>query len=90
MKKAGIDPQGDFASGMEQAITHVSVKTPFGTKTFEITMGLGKPDGSGNLYPGYGVMHYEVLEKSGIPSGVPESGQIVRNYYTDMGPLWKA
>ncbi len=87
MKKAGIDPQGDFASGMEQAITHVSVKTPFGTKTFEITMGLGKPDGSGNLYPGYGVMHYEVLEKGGIPSDVPVSGQIVRNYYTDMGPF---
>ena len=87
MKKAGIDPQGDFASGMEQAITHVSVKTPFGMKTFEITMGLGKPDGSGNLYPGYGVMHYEVLEKGGIPSDVPESGQIVRNYYTDMGPF---
>ena len=85
MKKAGIDPQGDFASGMEQAITHVSVKTPFGIKTFEITMGLGKPDGSGNLYPGYSVMHYEVLEKGGIPSGVPKSGQIVRNCYTDMG-----
>ncbi len=87
MKKAGIDPQGDFASGMEQAITHVSVKTPFGIKTFEITMGLGKTDGSGNLYPGYSVMHYEVLEKGGIPSEVPKSGQIVRNYYTDMGPF---
>ncbi len=87
MKKTGIDPQGDFASGTEQAITHVSVKTPFGMKTFEITMGLGKPDSSGNLYPGYSVMHYEVLEKGGIPSDVPKSGQIVRNYYTDMGPF---
>ncbi len=85
MKKAGIDPDGDFASGMEQAITHISVTTPYGTKTLEITMGIGKPDSSGNLYPGYSVMHYEILEKSGIPSDVPVSGQIVRNHYADMG-----
>ena len=85
MKKAGIDPDGDFASGMEQAITHISVDTAYGKKTFEITMGLSKPDGSGSLYPGYGVMHYEILEKNGIPSDLPASGQIVRNYYTDMG-----
>ncbi|MDE7312613.1 MAG: leucine-rich repeat protein [Eubacterium sp.] len=85
MKKAGIDPDGDFASGMEQAITHISVNTKYGTKIFEITMGLGQPDGSGNLYPGYSVMHYEILEKSGVPSDVPVSGQIVRDYYADMG-----
>ncbi|MDE7312612.1 MAG: leucine-rich repeat protein, partial [Eubacterium sp.] len=85
MKKAGIDPDGDFSSGMEQAITHISVNTKYGTKTFEITMGLGQPDSSGNLYPGYSVMHYEVLEKSGVPSDVPVSGQIVRDYYADMG-----
>ncbi|MDE7312614.1 MAG: leucine-rich repeat protein [Eubacterium sp.] len=85
MKKVGIDPDGDFASGMEQAITHISVNTKYGTKTFEITMGLGQPDSSGNLYPGYSVMHYEVLEKSGVPSDVPVSGQIVRDYYADMG-----
>ncbi len=85
MKKAGIDPDGDFASGMEQAITHISVNTPYGIKTLEITMGLGKPDSTGNLYPGYSIMHYEILEKNGIPSDVPVSGQIVRNDYTDMG-----
>ncbi len=87
MKKSGIDPQGDFASGIEQAITHVCVETKFGIKTFEITIDIGKPDGSRNLYPVYGAMHYEVLEKGGIPSDVPKSGQIGSNSYADMGPF---
>ncbi len=86
-KKAGIDPQGDFLSGAEQAITHVSVKTAFGTKTFTITLDLGKPDSGGSLYPSYGAMHYEVLPKGGIPSDVPVSGQFGKASYADLGPF---
>lgn len=85
MKKAGIDPQGSFADGIEQAVTHICIKTAYGTKTFEITLDLGKPDSSGNLYPAYGAMHYEVLEKDGIPSDVPKEGRIGRESYADMG-----
>ena len=84
MKKAGIDPQGDFVSGTEQAITHISAETKYGPKVFEITLNLGKPDGSGNLYPSYGSMHYEILEKENIPSDVPASGQIGKASYADM------
>lgn len=85
MKKAGIDPQGDFISGTEQAITHISVETKYGPKTFEVTLNLGKPDDSNNLYPAYGIMHYEVLEKEGIASDVPMSGRIGKESYADMG-----
>ncbi len=85
MKKAGIDPQGDVASGTERAVTHVSVETKYGPKTFEITLNLGKPDAGGNLYPAYGAMHYEILEKENIPSDLPESGQIGKTAYTDLG-----
>jgi len=85
MKKAGIDPQGDFTSGTEQAITHISVETKYGPKTFEVTLTLGAPDGSGNLYPAYGVMQYEILEKDSIPSEIPKSGQIGKASYTEMG-----
>ena len=85
MKKAGIDPQGDFASGKEQAITHICVETKYGAKTFEVMLDLGKPDNSGNLYPAYGAMHYEILEKGNIPSDLPDSGQIGRDSYEDLG-----
>lgn len=85
MKKTGIDPQGDFASGKEQAVTHISADTKYGKKTFEITLELGKSDGSTNLYPVYGAMYYEVIPKDGIPSDVPVNGQIGRNSYADMG-----
>ena len=86
-KKAGIDPEGDFAAGTERAITHISVETVYGPKTFEFTLDLGKPDSSGNLYPAYGTMHYEVLEKSGIPSDVPKSGTAGQSTYTGLGPF---
>lgn len=84
MKKAGIDPEGDFASGREQAVTHISVMTKYGPKTFEITLDLGAPDGSGNLYPAYGAMRYEILEKRGIPAGLPTEGMIGKASYPDM------
>ncbi len=84
MKKSGVDPQGDFASGTERAITHVSVETKYGRKTLEITLDLGKPDGGGNLYPSYGAMRYEILPKGGVPSDVPTSGQIGKSAYTDL------
>lgn len=87
MKKAGINPEGDFASGTEQAVTHISVETQYGPKVFEITLDLGKPDGSGSLYPAFGAMRYEVLDKTGIPSGVPTSGQIGKAPYTNMKPF---
>lgn len=90
MKKAGIDPQGSFADGTELAVTHICIKTAYGTKTFEITLDLGKPDSSGNLYPAYGAMHYEVLEKDGIPSDVPKEGQIGRESYADMGTFMES
>ncbi len=86
-KKSGIDPQGDFRSGKEQAITHVVAETKYGTRTFEITLDLGVPDSSGNLYPTYGTMRYEVLEKGSLPTDLPLSGQIGRSTYTDLGPL---
>lgn len=86
-KKSGIDPQGDFASGTEQAVTHVVAETKYGTRTFEVTLDLGAPDGSGNLYPSYGAMHYEVLEKGNLPSDLPLSGRIGRSTYTDLGPF---
>ena len=85
MKKAGIDPHGDFASGREQAVTHMCVDTKYGPRIFAVTLDLGKPDDSGNLYPTYGAMHYEVLEKGSLPSDLPKSGQIGRESYTDLG-----
>ncbi len=87
MKKTGIDPQGDFASGSEQAITHICIETKYGPKTFEVTLDLGNPDDSGNLYPAYGAMHYEILEKGNIPSDIRKSGQIGRDTYADLGTL---
>ena len=83
-KRSGINPQGDFASGTEQAITHISVQTKYGRKTIEITLDLGAPDSSGNLYPSYGAMHYEILPKSGVPSDVPASGQIGKSSYLEI------
>ncbi len=85
MKKAGIDPHGDFASGREQAVMHMCVDTKYGPRIFAVTLDLGKPDDSGNLYPTYGAMHYEVLEKGSLPSDLPKSGQIGRESYTDLG-----
>ena len=85
MKKVGIDPHGDFASGREQAVTHLCADTKYGPRIFCITLDLGKPDGSGNLYPSYGAMHYEVLEKGSIPSELPKSGRIGKESYTDLG-----
>lgn len=76
MKKTGIDPQGDFASGTERAITHICAETNYGPKTFEITLELGAPDGTRNLYPSYGTIRYEVLPDDGIPSDIPVTGQI--------------
>ncbi len=94
MKKAGIDPQGDFAQEdalkTEQAITHICVETQYGTKTLEITLDLGKPDGSGSLYPAYGSMHYEILEKGNLPSSVPAGGKIGKDSYTDMAAFIKS
>ncbi|MCI8917694.1 MAG: leucine-rich repeat protein [Eubacterium sp.] len=93
MKKAGIDPQGDFAqedaSETEQAVTHICVETQYGTKTLEITLDLGKPDGSGSLYPAYGSMHYEILEKGNLPSSVPAGGKIGKDSYADMAAFIK-
>ena len=83
-KRSGINPQGDFASGAEQAITHISVQTKYGRKTIEITLDLGAPDSSGNLYPSYGAMRYEILPKSGVPSDVPASGQIGKSSYLEI------
>ncbi|MDE7312615.1 MAG: leucine-rich repeat protein [Eubacterium sp.] len=85
MKKTGIDPQGNFTSGMEKAITHIIAETKYGQKTFEFTMDIGQPDDSGNLYPAYGAMHYEILESDGIPSDLPKSGIIGKEYYADLG-----
>ena len=85
MKKAGIDPQGDVASGREQAVTHICVETKYGAKTIEVTLDLGAPDENGNLYPAYGAMRYEILEKESIPSDLPKSGQIGRESYADLG-----
>lgn len=84
MKKAGIDPEGDFTSGTERAVTHVSIETVYGKKNFEITLELGRPDGSGNLYPSYGTMRYEVLEKANVPSGAA-AGQMEGISYSSMG-----
>lgn len=84
-KKSGIDPQGDFVSGKERAVTHIVAETKYGSRTFEVTLELGAPDSSGNLYPSYGAMHYEVLEKGNLPSDLPVSGQIGRNTYADLG-----
>ncbi|KAI4451806.1 hypothetical protein C823_006366 [Eubacterium plexicaudatum ASF492] len=89
MKKAGIDPHGNFASGKEQAVTHLCVDTKYGPRIFSITLDLGKPDDSGNLYPSYGAMHYEVLEKGSIPSDLPKSGRIGRESYTDLDTFVK-
>ena len=83
-KRSGIDPQGDFASGTEQAITHISAETKYGRRTFEITLDLGAPDSSGNLYPSYGAMRFEVLPKGGAPSDVPTDGQIGQSSYGDI------
>ncbi len=83
-KRSGIDPQGDFASGTEQAITHISAETKYGRRTFEITLDLGAPDSSGNLYPSFGAMRFEVLPKGGAPSDVPTDGQIGQSSYGDI------
>lgn len=85
MKKIGIDPQGDFDLGTEKAVTHISAETKYGLKTIEITLDLGKPDSSGNLYPAYGAMQYEILEKKDIPPNVPTSGRIGGTSYTALG-----
>ncbi len=83
-KRSGIDPQGDFASGKEQAITHISAETKYGRRTFEITLDLGALDSSGNLYPSFGAMRFEVLPKGGAPSDVPTDGQIGQSSYGDI------
>lgn len=87
MKKAGIDPQGNFAAGAEQAVTHIIAETAYGTKTFEVTLDLGLTDSNGRLYPAFGAMHYEVLNKSGLPSDLPISGRIGKDSYIDLGPF---
>ncbi len=89
-KKAGIDPKGDFTSGMETAITHISVDTKYGKKTFEITLDLGKPDASGSLYPSYGAMRYELLQKDGVPGDVTKDGRIGKAGYADIGAFVKS
>ena len=86
-KKSGIDPDGNFSTGTQQAVTHISIGTKYGPKTFEITLDLGTPDSGGNLYPSYGTMRYEVFPKGGVPSDVPVNGQIGKSSYTDMGAL---
>ncbi len=86
-KKSGIDPDGNFSTGTQQAVTHISIGTKYGPKTFEITLDLGTPDSGGNLYPSYGTMRYEVFPKGSAPSDVPVNGQIGKSSYTDMG-VW--
>lgn len=85
MKKAGLDPAAEIASDMEQAITHITVDTKYGKKNIEITLELGQPDAQGNLYPSYGKMNYEILEKQTIPEGLPVTGQIGNASFTDIG-----
>ncbi len=85
MKKSGIDPNGDPMSGMEKAIMHITAETTYGPKTFEFTLDVGKPDSNGDLYPAYGAMQYEILEKNGIPSDLPKSGAVGRTSYADLG-----
>jgi len=87
MKKTGLDPEGDFTSGGEKAITHIIADTAYGKKTIELTLDLGRPDAQGNLYPAYGKMYYEILEKDAIPEGMPVSGQIGKSSYADLGPF---
>lgn len=84
MHKAGLDAEGDFASGTERAVTHIAVDTKYGIKSIEVALELGKPDNSGNLYPAYGTMTYEILEKANLPQSVPKSGQIGKASYLDM------
>lgn len=85
MKKTGLDPEADVTSGEEKAITHIIVDTAYGKKTIELTLDLGRPDSQGNLYPAYGRMYYEILEKNAIPEGMPVNGQIGKASYADMG-----
>lgn len=85
MKKTGLDPEADFTTGKEKAITHIIVDTAYGKKTIELTLDLGRPDSQGNLYPAYGKMYYEILEKNAIPEGIPVSGQIGKASYADLG-----
>lgn len=84
MHKAGLDAEGDFASGTERAVTHIAVDTKYGKKSIEVALELGKPDSSGNLYPAYGTMTYEILEKANLPQSVPKTGQIGKSSYLDM------
>lgn len=83
-EKVGLDADGDFASGKEKAITHIIAETNFGKRTMEFTLDLGRPDEDGNLYPAYGTIHYEILEKDGIPAGTLAEGQIGKDSYLDM------
>ncbi len=84
MHKAGLDAEGNFASGTERAVTHIAVDTKYGKKSIEVALELGKPDNSGNLYPAYGTMTYEILEKANLPQSVPKTGQIGKASYLDM------
>lgn len=84
MKKVGLDADGDVTSGTEKAITHIIAETNFGKRTIEFTLDLGKPDEAGNLYPSYGSIYYEILEKDGIPAGMAAEGQIGKDSYLDM------
>lgn len=84
MQKVGLDPEADFTSGNERAVTHVTVDTKYGPKSIEIVLNIGKPDSQGNLYPSFGNMYYEILEKNMIPEGLPVEGQIGKASYTDL------
>lgn len=84
LKKVGLDVDGDFAAGTQKAITHVIAETNFGKRTIEFTLDLGRPDEAGNLYPAYGRIWYEILEKDGIPADTPTEGQIGKESYLDM------
>lgn len=85
MQKVGLDPEADVTSGNERAVTHLTVDTKYGPKSIEIALTIGKPDSQGNLYPSFGSMYYEILEKNMIPEGLPVEGQIGKTSYTDLG-----
>ena len=84
MSKLGINPNLGFIWNTTKATTQVKIKTVYGQKTFEFTLSLGSLQSNGTTYGSFGDIHYEVLEKKGIPSNVKTEGVLGVTTYTSM------
>lgn len=80
--RLGIDSDVDFALGTAKAVTQLQAETPYGKKTIAVTLNFDT-DLSGNRLV-FGDMEYEVIEKEGIPDGVPTKGKFSTVSYDSM------